>query len=71
VVVALFSDGLEIMFLGLGIVTLPLTVLAYKRINSSRDYAESLGHVTEEQTGKNGDDTAFMGDRRASFRYTI
>lgn len=58
------------MFLGFGLVTVPLTVLAYKRINATRDHAESLERVTKED-GKNEEDTAPMGDRRAGFRYTI
>ena len=61
------------MFLGFGLVTVPLTVLAYKRINATRDHAESLQQVIKEQDGKNEEDTdtAPMGDRRAGFRYTI
>ncbi|KAF8125286.1 hypothetical protein EV363DRAFT_1402519 [Boletus edulis] len=65
------SDGLEIMFLGIGIVTVPFTVLAYQRINAKRDLAKSSEHDSEEQDGPKGGDTAFMGDRSASFRYTI
>ncbi|KAF8428905.1 hypothetical protein L210DRAFT_3652203 [Boletus edulis BED1] len=37
------SDGLEIMFLGIGIVTLPFTVLT-QRTNAKRDLAKSLEH---------------------------
>ncbi|KAF8119695.1 major facilitator superfamily domain-containing protein, partial [Boletus edulis] len=62
--------GLEIMFLSIGIVTLPFTALAYQRINAKRDLAKSSEHDSEEQEKKGGD-TAFLGDRRASFRYTI
>ncbi|KAF8125325.1 MFS general substrate transporter [Boletus edulis] len=66
----LLGHGLEIMFLSIGIVTLPFTVLAYQRINAKRDLAKSSEHDSEEQEKKGGD-TAFLGDRRASFRYTI
>lgn len=59
------------MFLGLGMMTVPLTVLTYMRINAKRDLAKSIEHVTEEQDGQNGEDATPLGDRRASFRYTI
>lgn len=62
-------DGLVIMFLVVGLLMVPSTVLVYKRINARRDLAESLNDVREKD-GQNGD-TAALGDQRASFRYTI
>ncbi|KAF9220034.1 MFS general substrate transporter [Gyrodon lividus] len=66
----LLGNGLEIMFLGMGLVTVPITVLAYKLINAQRDREELL----KQQQGLSPDPEEGakpMGDRALSFRYTI
>ncbi|KAF9225071.1 MFS general substrate transporter [Gyrodon lividus] len=66
----LLGNGLEIMFLGMGLVTVPITVLAYKLINAQRDREELLNQQQGVRTDpKEGDKP--MGDRAPSFRYTI
>ncbi|KAF9220032.1 hypothetical protein BS17DRAFT_788107 [Gyrodon lividus] len=66
----LLGNGLEIMFIGMGLVTVPITVLAYKLINAQRDREELLGQQQVLRSdAKEGDKP--MGDRAPSFRYTI
>ncbi|KAF9234658.1 MFS general substrate transporter [Melanogaster broomeanus] len=69
----LLGHGLEIMFLSIGLVTLPVIVLVYKRINSRRDREELLkqqsGEKAEPEPEEGGAES--MGDRAPSFRYTI
>ncbi|KAF9230451.1 MFS general substrate transporter [Melanogaster broomeanus] len=69
----LLGYGLEIMFISIGLVTLPVIVLVYKRINSQRDREELLkqqsGEKAEPEPEKGGAES--MGDRAPSFRYTI
>ncbi|KAF9225037.1 MFS general substrate transporter [Gyrodon lividus] len=66
----ILGHGLEIMFLSIGIVTLPITVLVYREVNSRRCRAEVDGPTkVSSQEGK--ERTEFIGDRDPNFRYTI
>ncbi|KAF9218563.1 MFS general substrate transporter [Gyrodon lividus] len=63
----LLGNVLEIMFLGVGLVTVPITVLAYKHINAQRDREELINQQQGVRTDpKEGDKP--MGDRAPSFR---
>ncbi|KIJ64862.1 hypothetical protein HYDPIDRAFT_153698 [Hydnomerulius pinastri MD-312] len=69
----ILGHGLAIMFISIGLVALPITILTYKRINSQRDRAELLGQSkgekVETQEGEAEEELEF--DRALSFRYTI
>ncbi|KIJ14015.1 hypothetical protein PAXINDRAFT_79905, partial [Paxillus involutus ATCC 200175] len=56
----LLGHGLAIMFISIGLITLAITVLAYKRINAQLDLEE----LVERQE-------RYMGDPAPSFRYTL
>ena len=58
-------DALELMFVGIGFIVLPITVITYKRINTRRDALVREGvSYTPEQLRR-------MGDRAPDFRYTL
>ncbi|KII85303.1 hypothetical protein PLICRDRAFT_116666 [Plicaturopsis crispa FD-325 SS-3] len=76
------GHGIELMFLGIGLVAVPLTALAYWRINARRDALEGSveeGAIEEggiEKGEKGGieledEKRVEMGDRAADFRYTL
>lgn len=63
-----FSDGIELMFVGIGFITVPLAVISYSVINKRRD--EAL-----KRNGGNAGLTLAeileLGDRSPEFRYTL
>ncbi|KAF9237155.1 MFS general substrate transporter [Melanogaster broomeanus] len=75
----ILGHGLAIMFLGIGLVAVPLTVLTYKRINAQRDRAElqdpvqAISKASSHDADSEGKEreAEFVGDREAGFRYTI
>ena len=64
-----FTDGLELMFVGIGFVFLPIVVLIYKRINAQRDVA--MREMEEKGIKYSDDELRRMGDRAPDFRYTL
>lgn len=62
-----YADGIELMFVGIGLITVPLLVLIYTRINAKRDAAEQAG----EKGAVSKDEVRRMGDRALDFRYTL
>ena len=53
------------MFVGIGFIVLPITVLTYKRINAQREALLRKGvSYTPDQLRR-------MGDRAPDFRYTL
>jgi len=68
----ILGHGLEIMFLSIGLVALPLTVLTYRRINAQRDLAALQDHDAKDADAEGKEREAeFVGDRDGGFRYTI
>jgi hypothetical protein len=61
------------MFLGMGLVALPVTVLVYRQINAQRDLAALEGEERHkaQEGGEGLREVEFMGDRDPSFRYTV
>jgi hypothetical protein len=60
------------MFIGIGLIFLPIAVFVYKRINAQRDAAEHLAleggkkaHIYSNQELRE------LGDRAPDFRYTL
>ncbi|TFK52770.1 MFS general substrate transporter [Heliocybe sulcata] len=62
----LVGHGVELMFVGIGLVTVPLTVLLYTRINARRDKVAREGGVAYSEK-----ELREMGDRAPDFRYTL
>ncbi|KAF8836783.1 MFS general substrate transporter [Paxillus ammoniavirescens] len=61
----LLGHGLEITFIGMGLIAVPVIVFIYKRINSRRDHEE----LVRREKGQDVD--VGRGDRALSFRYTL
>ncbi|KAH9919551.1 MFS general substrate transporter [Fomitopsis serialis] len=65
----IIGHALELMFVGIGLVSLPFIVLMYKRINTRRDI---LQKEMEEMGISYGDEELRrMGDRAPDFRYIL
>ncbi|KIK92853.1 hypothetical protein PAXRUDRAFT_12991 [Paxillus rubicundulus Ve08.2h10] len=60
-------DALAIAFITLGLITIAIIVLAYKRLNALLDREELL----ERQQGQNAEHKESDGDRVPGFRYTL
>lgn len=65
----IFVDAIELMFVGIGFISLPITVLAYMRINARRDLKQR--EVDEKRIKYTDEDLRKMGDRAPDFRYTL
>ncbi|KAF9233962.1 MFS general substrate transporter [Melanogaster broomeanus] len=67
-----YGIRLEIIFLSVGLSIIPMTVLAYKRINAARDREELLQQQQGEKAlHEDGGGGKRIGDRALSFRYTL
>ncbi|KAF8651375.1 hypothetical protein AX16_004822 [Volvariella volvacea WC 439] len=65
----ILGHGLELMFVGIGLITVPIVVLSYKRINSKRDkILQEDPDLLNKLTVKEIRD---LGDRSPDFRYTL
>jgi hypothetical protein len=65
-----FADGIEMMFVGIGLIAVPVAVFTYKRINANRDAA--MSDAGEKGAAKlSSDELRRLGDRAPDFRYTI
>ena len=62
-------DGLEIMFVAIGFIALPITVIAYKRINARRE--ASTKEANETGVKLSPEELRRLGDRAPDFRYTL
>lgn len=66
----ILGHGIELMFVGIGFIAVPITVLAYKRINARRDAL--VRDATEKGiTRYTPEELRRMGDRAPDFRYTL
>jgi hypothetical protein len=72
------TDGIELMFVGIGLITVPLAVILYTRINAQRDALEARLSVDSEKAHLEGEKGRYgytpqelrdMGDRAPDFRY--
>lgn len=64
-----YVDGLELMFVGIGFVTVPLAIIIYTRINKKRDALEK--EMKEKGIKLSPDEIRRLGDRAPDFRYTL
>lgn len=65
------ADGIELMFIGIGFVSVPIAVVAYMRINAKRDAVERLALESGERQKYTVQELRDMGDRAPDFRYTL
>lgn len=65
----LFADALELMFVGIGLIFVPLTMLTYKYINAKRDALQL--EASEKGVQLSAEELRRMGDRAPDFRYTL
>ncbi|KAH9835015.1 MFS general substrate transporter [Rhodofomes roseus] len=65
----ILGHALELMFIGIGLVFLPLTVLAYRSINKRRDLEQR--RLDERGVKYTVEELRRMGDRAPDFRYTL
>ncbi|TFY51077.1 hypothetical protein EVJ58_g10754 [Rhodofomes roseus] len=65
----ILGHALELMFVGIGLVFLPLTVLAYRSINKRRDLEQR--RLDERGVKYTVEELRRMGDRAPDFRYTL
>ncbi|KAG0692234.1 MFS general substrate transporter [Suillus ampliporus] len=63
--------ALELMFVGIGLISLPIVVFLYKRINARRDAAERLVMERGEKVQYSDEELRELGDRAPDFRYTL
>ncbi|KAF9234655.1 MFS general substrate transporter [Melanogaster broomeanus] len=67
----ILGHGLELMFVGIGLITVPVLVLLYNSVNQSRDEAERLRLERGEKLKLSVQDLRELGDRAPDFRYTL
>lgn len=63
----IIGHGVELGFLGIGLIVVPLLVVLYMRINARRD-KDARGSVAQEMSVH---DLRELGDRAPDFRYTL
>nr|VWP02019.1 Hyaluronate lyase (EC (Hyaluronidase) (HYase) [Ganoderma boninense] len=63
------GHGVELMFVGIGFIVLPIVVLLYKRINARRDAI--VKEANESGTKFTPEELRRLGDRAPDFRYTL
>jgi len=67
----ILGHSLELMFVGLGFVAVPIAILAYTRINAKRDEMERQRLESGEKNRYTDQQIREMGDRAPDFRYTL
>ncbi|OJA10472.1 hypothetical protein AZE42_09338 [Rhizopogon vesiculosus] len=67
----IIGHAVELMFVGIGLIFLPIVVFCYKRINGQRDAAESLALQRGEKVRYSDQELRELGDRAPGFRYTL
>jgi len=65
------ADGCELMFVGIGLICVPIAVLTYTRINNRRDEIARGLVERGEKNPYSRKELRQMGDRAPDFRYTI
>ncbi|KIM80617.1 hypothetical protein PILCRDRAFT_789396 [Piloderma croceum F 1598] len=65
------GHGLEMMFVGIGLIALPAAVLLYKRINAQRDVIARLELETGDKKIYTSQELRDLGDKAPDFRYIL
>lgn len=63
------ADAVELMFVGMGVISLTVTVFVYSRINARREREMAL--LKEKGVAYNAAEFREMGDHAPDFRYTL
>ncbi|KAF9255008.1 MFS general substrate transporter [Marasmius fiardii PR-910] len=63
------GHGIELMFVGIGLITVPLVALTYYRINNKK--AEILREEQEKGVKRSPEEIRALGDRAPGFQYTL
>jgi hypothetical protein len=69
--VLVHPDGVEVIFIGIGLICVPTAVVIYGRINRNRDAIERAALENGEQNKYTDQVVRELGDRSPDFRYTI
>lgn len=64
-------DGIELMFVGMGFICVPIAVFSYLRINKQRDAIEREALERGEKNKYTNQQLRELGDRAPDFRYTL
>ncbi|KAG0694942.1 MFS general substrate transporter [Suillus ampliporus] len=67
----ILGHAVELMFVGIGFIAVPIVVFLYKRINAQRDTAERLEMERGEKVQYSDGELRELGDRAPDFRYTL
>ncbi|KAG1740813.1 MFS general substrate transporter [Suillus paluster] len=67
----ILGHAVELMFVGIGFIFLPIVVFLYKRINAQRDAAERIAMERGEKVQYSDEELRELGDRAPDFRYTL
>ncbi|KAG6879433.1 hypothetical protein C0992_002699 [Termitomyces sp. T32_za158] len=67
----ILGHGMELMFVGIGFICLPVAVLSYIRINNKRDALEKAREENGETSKLTAEELRRLGDRAPDFRYTL
>ncbi|KAJ8469685.1 hypothetical protein ONZ45_g16812 [Pleurotus djamor] len=67
----LVGHGVELMFVGIGFISVPVVVLLYKRINAQRDREEREALENGEKARYTVEELRKLGDRAPDFRYML
>lgn len=65
------TDGVELMFVGIGFICVPVAVISYIRINRKRDELQRQAAESGEGNKLTPQELRQLGDRAPDFRYTI
>ena len=69
--VLVHSDGVEVIFIGIGLICVPTAVVIYGRINRNRDVIQRAALENGEQNKYADQVVRELGDLSPDFRYTI
>ena len=69
--VLVHSDGVEVIFVGIGLICVPTAVVIYGRINRNRDVIQRAALENGEQNKYADQVVRELGDLSPDFRYTI
>ncbi|KAH0838727.1 MFS general substrate transporter [Lanmaoa asiatica] len=67
----ILGHGLELMFVGIGLIVVPILAFSYKRINDARDEALRQRVERGEKLQLSVQELRDLGDRAPDFRYTL
>jgi len=67
----ILGHALELMFLSIGLISVPIVILTYTRINANRDEIQRRMMEDGEKSAHTDEQLRAMGDRSPAFRYSL